>query len=95
MCQQSAVCRPHIASAVVRKAGLAPWRSTHTQAPLQPLQNPPLQAFCRVAAVGGALYVLRCPVDFVFTDLSSGAVSGVRTAAGEYSPRTAHLILGH
>ena len=41
------------------------------------------QAFCRVAAVAGATYVLRHPVAALLTERSTGACAGVRTAAGQ------------
>jgi RAB protein geranylgeranyltransferase component A len=42
------------------------------------------QAFCRVAAVAGALYVLRAPVQAVLLGGAAGrACRGVRTAAGQ------------
>ena len=41
------------------------------------------QAFCRVAAVAGATYVLRHPVAAVLMDTATGDCVGVRTAAGQ------------
>jgi len=43
------------------------------------------QAFCRVGAVGGATYVLRCPVDGIVMASGSdgGAVLAVRTGEGQ------------
>jgi hypothetical protein len=45
-----------------------------------------MQTFCRVAAVAGALYVLRCPVDRLVCDKSSSEhrVTGVVTANGQH-----------
>ena len=42
-----------------------------------------LQAFCRVAAVAGATYVLRHAVAAVLVDAASGECVGVRTVAGQ------------
>lgn len=50
------------------------------------MRSPPRpQAFCRVGAVGGATYVLRCPVDGIVTASGSdgGAVLAVRTGEGQ------------
>eukprot|EP00898_Chlorokybus_atmophyticus_P002211 jgi/Chlat1/2991/Chrsp2S04714 len=41
------------------------------------------QAFCRVAAVHGALYVLRRQVDAILVDKESGACRGVLTSSGQ------------
>ena len=41
------------------------------------------QAFCRVAAVAGALYVLRAPVQALLLDAAGRICRGVRTAAGQ------------
>eukprot|EP00271_Cylindrocystis_brebissonii_P020788 TRINITY_DN705_c0_g2_i1.p1 TRINITY_DN705_c0_g2~~TRINITY_DN705_c0_g2_i1.p1 ORF type:complete len:871 (+),score=188.75 TRINITY_DN705_c0_g2_i1:323-2935(+) len=41
------------------------------------------QAFCRLAAVKGALYVLRRPVDALLVSKETNAVKGVRTSAGQ------------
>lgn len=46
-------------------------------------QGQRLQAFCRVAAVAGALYVLRCSLTDVIIDSETGRVTGVQTAAGQ------------
>ena len=42
-----------------------------------------MQAFCRVAAVAGATYVLRHPVAEVLTDRSTSACVSIRTTAGQ------------
>eukprot|EP00873_Tetraselmis_striata_P045816 jgi/Tetstr1/466080/TSEL_010666.t1 len=50
------------------------------------MRSPPRpQAFCRVGAVGGATYVLRCPVDGIVMASGSdgGAVLAVRTGEGQ------------
>mmetsp|Transcript_26686 Transcript_26686/g.87507 ORF Transcript_26686/g.87507 Transcript_26686/m.87507 type:complete len:590 (+) Transcript_26686:68-1837(+) len=41
------------------------------------------QAFCRLAAVSGAVYVLRCPIHELELEPESGRVAAVRTAAGQ------------
>lgn len=41
------------------------------------------QAFCRVAAVQGTLYVLRCGITAVLLDDASRDCIGVRTATGQ------------
>ena len=51
--------------------------------PHQILSTTVLQAFCRVAAVAGATYVLRHPVAALLTDRVTGACVGVSTAAGQ------------
>lgn len=47
------------------------------------------QAFCRVAAVRGAIYVLRRPVDAILVDKLTGECRGVHTKFGQmlYSPK--------
>lgn len=42
-----------------------------------------IQAFCRVAAVAGATYVLRHPVSTILLDPITRCCVGVRTAAGQ------------
>lgn len=41
------------------------------------------QAFCRAAAVKGAVYVLRRPIDAIVLDRVSGSYRGVRTCSGQ------------
>lgn len=41
------------------------------------------QAFCRVAAVAGAVYVLRQPISNVLLDPDSRRCSGITTANGQ------------
>lgn len=42
-----------------------------------------IQAFCRVAAVAGATYVLRHPVSTILLDPTTRCCVGVRTGAGQ------------
>ena len=41
------------------------------------------QAFCRVAAVHGAVYVLRCGLRSLLLDAGGHRCQGLRTAAGQ------------
>jgi hypothetical protein len=41
------------------------------------------QAFCRVAAVHGATYVLRCPVHSLLMEQTGGRCAGVRLQTGQ------------
>lgn len=49
----------------------------------------PVQAFCRVAAVGGALQVLRCAVEGPIFDEHSFSCIGVELGSGQVSCRQA------
>ena len=51
------------------------------------------QAFCRVAAVAGALYVLRAPVQALLLGEQGRVCRGVRTAAGQVGIRSARTSM--